>query len=114
MHKRNPVHPEEFGVLPVPQFLLTVAQAAAALNMAQSSVYELMNEEGLPYVLVKGAKRISPQALQIWINQRQCSTIAALQQQLRASAMETPASASEAEKSRKRRTRSTQAPKKAS
>ena len=65
MHKRNPVHPEEFGVLPVPQFLLTVAQAAAALNMAQSSVYELMNEEGLPYVEVKGAKRISPQALQL-------------------------------------------------
>src|SRR5690242_9779861 len=113
MHKRKVVPLEELGILPVPQFLLTVAQAAAALNMAQSSVYELMNEEGLPYVLVKGAKRISPYALQIWINQRQCSTIAALQQQLRASAMETGTSASDTEKPHKRRTHPTQTPQKA-
>jgi len=58
----------------IPQ-LLTIDQVAAALSVGKSTVYELINKEGLPYVLVKGAKRVPVASLAWWIKQRECSSL---------------------------------------
>jgi excisionase family DNA binding protein len=74
MHKRQPSQAENPLPVLIPQ-LLTIDQVAAALNVGKSTVYELINHEGLPYVLVRGAKRIPVASLAWWIKQRECSSL---------------------------------------
>ena len=81
MHKRKTLPPSEAPVVLVPQ-LLTIDQVAAALSVGRSTVYDLINREGLPYVLVKGAKRVPVASLNWWIEQNTCSTNAGIQEQM--------------------------------
>jgi excisionase family DNA binding protein len=74
VHKRQPAAPENSLSVVVPQ-LLTINQVAVALSVGKSTVYELINHEGLPYVLVRGAKRIPVTSLEEWIKQRECSSL---------------------------------------
>jgi excisionase family DNA binding protein len=73
MHKRKAAASEHAEIL-IPQ-LLTIPQAAAALNVGKSTVYDLINNDGLPYVLVKGVKRIQVDSLRWWIKQRESSSL---------------------------------------
>jgi excisionase family DNA binding protein len=74
MHKRQPKCAENPLPVLLPQ-LLTIDQVAAALSVGKSTVYELINHEGLPYVLVRGAKRVPVASLAWWIKQRECSSL---------------------------------------
>ena len=73
MNKRTTSAPEILPVLQVPQ-LLTVVQVAAALGIGKSTVYQLMNQDGLPYVEVRGTRRVSVKGLTWWITQKERST----------------------------------------
>ena len=81
MHKRKVTPTSDVPATLIPQ-LLTIDQAAAALNVGRSTVYELINEDGLPYVLVKGAKRVPVTSLNWWITQNTCSTNVEIHEQV--------------------------------
>jgi len=81
MHKRKVTPAPDVPVTLVPQ-LLTIDQVAAVLCVGRSTVYELINEDGLPYVLVKGAKRVPVASLNWWIAQNTCSTNAEIHEQM--------------------------------
>ena len=55
--------------------LLTVPEAAARLGIGKSKLYELINENQIPYVEIPGAgdrvKRISALTLNSWIRERE-------------------------------------------
>lgn len=55
--------------------LLTVAQAAAKLGIGRTKLYDLINNNQLPYVEIPGAgestKRISALTLNAWIKNRE-------------------------------------------
>lgn len=55
--------------------LLTVAQAAAKLGIGRTKLYDLINNNQLPYVEIPGAgestKRISALTLNAWIRDRE-------------------------------------------
>jgi len=55
--------------------LLTVAQAAAKLGIGRTKIYDLINNNQLPYVEIPGAgestKRISALTLNAWIRDRE-------------------------------------------
>ncbi len=55
--------------------LLTVAQAAAKLGIGRTKIYDLINNNQLPYVEIPGAgestKRISALTLNEWIRTRE-------------------------------------------
>jgi excisionase family DNA binding protein len=87
MHKRKTTTLSETPVVLVPQ-LLTIDQVAAALCVGRSTVYELINKDGLPYVLVKGAKRVPVVSLHWWIAQNTCSTNAEIHEQMCQSAVQ--------------------------
>ena len=65
MRKR---HQMELALQPL---LLTVPQVAAALGLGRTKVYELMETEGLPFIKLGTAKRVSMVSLQKWIEQRE-------------------------------------------
>jgi excisionase family DNA binding protein len=71
MHKRK----QSLGEIPLMQMpqLLTVAQVASVLQVGQTTVYALINQEGLPYVMVGSVKRVPATGLTLWIEQRQQS-----------------------------------------
>ena len=81
MHKRKVTPAPDLPVTLVPQ-LLTIDQVAAVLCVGRSTVYELINEDGLPYVLVKGAKRVPVASLNWWIVQNTCSTNAEIHEHM--------------------------------
>jgi excisionase family DNA binding protein len=81
MHKRKVTSTPGVPTTLVPQ-LLTIDQVAAVLSVGRSTVYELINEDGLPYVLVKGAKRVPVASLNWWIAQNTCSTNAGTHEQM--------------------------------
>jgi len=74
MYKRKKSVTEDAPLSLVPQ-LLTIDQVAAILNVGRSTVYDLINEEGLPWVPLRGGKRVASPSLQWWIGQRECSTL---------------------------------------
>ncbi len=74
MYKRKKPLTEDAPLSLVPQ-LLTIDQVAALLNVGRSTVYDLINEEGLPWVPLRGGKRVASPSLQWWIEQRECSTL---------------------------------------
>lgn len=55
--------------------LLTVPEAAARLGIGKSKLYELINDNQIPYVEIPGAgdkvKRISALTLNAWIKDRE-------------------------------------------
>jgi excisionase family DNA binding protein len=55
--------------------LLTIAQAAAKLGIGRTKIYDLINNNHLPYVEIPGAgestKRISALTLNTWIKDRE-------------------------------------------
>lgn len=55
--------------------LLTITQAAARLGLGRTKVYDLINNNLLPYVEIPGAgestKRISALTLNTWIKERE-------------------------------------------
>jgi excisionase family DNA binding protein len=55
--------------------LLTITQAAARLGLGRTKVYDLINNNLLPYIEIPGAgestKRISALTLNIWIKERE-------------------------------------------
>jgi excisionase family DNA binding protein len=51
--------------------LLNISQVAAALGLGRTKVYELITTEGLPVIHFGRAVRVSPAALQQWLEQRE-------------------------------------------
>jgi excisionase family DNA binding protein len=51
------------------QRLLTVGDVALLLGLSRVKVYDLMKTDGLPSIKIKGARRIQPGKLKIWIDQ---------------------------------------------
>jgi excisionase family DNA binding protein len=51
--------------------LLNIPQVMQLLGLSRSKIYKLIRSEGLPVVRFGRAVRISPIALQQWINQRE-------------------------------------------
>lgn len=82
MHKRANVSTTD-GVLSLSSQLLTVQQVAVLLQVGRSTVYDLINEDGLPYIKVKGAIRIPLASLEWWIAQRECSSLDSVNNYLR-------------------------------
>ena len=52
------------------QPLLTIEETAEILHLSRSAVYELIKHEGLPSFTIGGSRRIHPEELAQWINQR--------------------------------------------
>jgi excisionase family DNA binding protein len=52
------------------RLLITVEEAARLMSLGKTTVYELINNEGLPVHRFKSAVRISPAELEKWINER--------------------------------------------
>jgi excisionase family DNA binding protein len=53
-----------------PPLLLNIPQVAKIMCLGRTKVYELIATEGLPVVRFGRAVRISPAALQQWLEQR--------------------------------------------
>jgi excisionase family DNA binding protein len=53
------------------QPLLTIQQVMAVLHLGRTKVYELIAREELPVIRFGRAVRVSPKALQEWLNQRE-------------------------------------------
>ena len=51
--------------------LLSVPQVCKMLSLSRTTVYKLIAVEGLPVVRFGKAVRVSPQALQEWLDHRQ-------------------------------------------
>ena len=63
---------------PVSQpLLITVPQVAACLGLGRTKVYELMAKEGLPFVKLGTATRVSIASLQKWVEQREKQVVSA-------------------------------------
>ena len=55
----------------VPLLLLSIAEVATSLGMCRSKVYELIAKEGLPVMRFGRSVRVSPTALQQWLEERE-------------------------------------------
>lgn len=51
--------------------LLSVADVAIQLGVCRQTVYTYMYREGLPSMLLGGARRIHPTSLQQWLQQKE-------------------------------------------
>ena len=58
----------------IPRLLLTVPEAANAMGLGCTKVWQLIYYEGLPVVRFGRAVRIDPLQLRIWLDQRQKQT----------------------------------------
>ncbi|GCE17280.1 helix-turn-helix domain-containing protein [Dictyobacter kobayashii] len=47
--------------------LLSVADVAIMLGVCRTTVYQYLNHEGLPSILLRGVRRIHPDSLQEWL-----------------------------------------------
>lgn len=74
MYKRKKSVTGDAPLSLIPQ-LLTIDQVAELLNVGRSTVYDLINKEGLPWVPLAGGKRVAVPSLKWWIGQRECSTL---------------------------------------
>lgn len=50
--------------------LLSIQETANILHLSRSAVYELIKHEGLPSFTIGGSRRIHPEELEQWIEQR--------------------------------------------
>lgn len=55
----------------VPLLLLSIEEVAASLGMCRSKIYELIAKEGLPVMRFGRSVRVSPTALQQWLEERE-------------------------------------------
>ena len=53
--------------------LLNIPQVCKMLSLSRTSVYKLIQAEGLPVVRFGKAVRVSPVALQQWLDRRQAA-----------------------------------------
>lgn len=53
------------------QPLLTIPVVAEMLGVSRPTVYQLINNEGLPVIKFRKARRISPLSLQNWLSERE-------------------------------------------
>ncbi len=49
--------------------LLTIPDVAVQLGVCRNTVYNLINRNGLPSVLLGGVRRVHPDSLQSWLKQ---------------------------------------------
>ena len=56
------------------RLLLRIPEAAEALGLGRSTVYELINEQQLPVVRVGRSVRIPAAALTAWVEQQRAAT----------------------------------------
>jgi excisionase family DNA binding protein len=68
---------EEQNELTLQPMLLTVPQVAKKLGLSRTTVYVLINREGLPVVRFGRAVRISAPSLQKWVEERERETMSA-------------------------------------
>ncbi|WP_371864840.1 helix-turn-helix domain-containing protein [Dictyobacter aurantiacus] len=47
--------------------LLSVADVAIMLGVCRTTVYQYLNHEGLPSILLRGVRRIHPDSLHEWL-----------------------------------------------
>lgn len=52
------------------QPLLTIEETAEILHLSRSAIYALIKHEGLPSFTIGNSRRIHPEDLAQWINQR--------------------------------------------
>jgi excisionase family DNA binding protein len=55
----------------VQPLLLTVPEVAVSLRVCRKTVYNLMANAGLPWVLLGGCRRVRFDALEAWLKQRE-------------------------------------------
>ena len=53
------------------QALLTIPDVAKMLGVSRPTVYELINNDGLPVIKLRKARRVSPESLQAWLSERE-------------------------------------------
>jgi excisionase family DNA binding protein len=68
----SPIEPQEANRMEVPT-LLKIPEVAARLRLSRSQVSRLIAQERLPVIRFGRAVRISPMALQRWLEQRTSS-----------------------------------------
>ncbi len=68
---------EKQNELTLQPILLTVPQVAKKLGLSRTTVYVLINREGLPVVRFGRAVRISAPSLQKWVEERERETMSA-------------------------------------
>ena len=51
--------------------LLTIPDVAVQLGVCRNTVYNLINHNGLPSVLLGGVRRVHPDSLQSWLKSRE-------------------------------------------
>ena len=56
--------------------LLNVPQVSELLGLSRTTVYKLIDTEGLPVVCFGRAVRVRPMALQSWLEQRERGAVA--------------------------------------
>ena len=49
--------------------LLTIPDVAITLGVCRATVYNLMNDSGLPYVVMRRVRRVHSTSLQAWLKQ---------------------------------------------
>lgn len=59
-------------ITPTPELrlALSIPEAAAALGCSTRHVYDLIEEDGLPFVLLGRMKRVPVSSLQAWLDDR--------------------------------------------
>ena len=57
--------------LAVQPLLLTIPEVAASLGLGRTKVYDLIANDGLPFVKLGTAMRVSIDSLKQWIEQRE-------------------------------------------
>ena len=59
----------------VQPLLLSVKDVAILLGVCRMTVYNYMNYEGLPSMLLRGVRRIHPDSLQAWLKEQEQVTV---------------------------------------
>ena len=58
----------------VQPLLLTVPDVAIQLGVCRATVYNLMAHNSLPYIILRGVRRVHPDSLREWL--RRCEQVA--------------------------------------
>jgi hypothetical protein len=59
--------PRKKKISMVQPLLLTVPDVAIQLSVCRATVYNLMAYDGLPYILLRGVRRVHPDSLGEWL-----------------------------------------------
>jgi excisionase family DNA binding protein len=63
--------PRRKKVSTVQPLLLSVADVAVMLGVCRMTVYNYINFDGLPSMLLRGVRRIHPDSLQAWLKEQE-------------------------------------------